>query len=63
MARVTMAWGGGKARQAGRGRAGCAASSMESIGRRSCEAPVAWHPLAAAPPSESASRLLVGSGE
>jgi hypothetical protein len=46
---VTTAWDGGEARQAGRGHTGCAASSMELIGRRPGEAPVAWRPLVAAP--------------
>jgi hypothetical protein len=49
--RMMTAWCGGEARQAGCGRAGCAASSMESIGCRPGEAPMTWHPSAVAPPS------------
>jgi hypothetical protein len=51
VARVTTAWCNGEVRQAGRGCAGCVASSMESIGRRHGEAPVAWRPPAATPTS------------
>jgi hypothetical protein len=54
-ARLTMAWGGGEARQAGRSRVGCAAMSGSSFGRSPGEA-VVWRPPAvwssrSAPPS------------